>query len=81
MIQNVDPEACRGGRACWCDLPPLERNGGKVERPHRTDGEEFRQLLSRKDDVDRETKLAPWERFCNFSRPHGAFNGLAAPQV
>ena len=48
---------------------------GKVERSHRSDKEEFYQLLSYTDDVDLNEKLAQWERFYNFHRPHGAFNG------
>jgi hypothetical protein len=48
---------------------------GKVERSHRSDQQEFYQLLSYKDDVDLEAKLAEWENFYNFNRPHGAFNG------
>ena len=48
---------------------------GKVERSHRSDQEEFYQLLSYNGDVDLEAKLAEWERFYNFARPHGAFNG------
>jgi transposase InsO family protein len=32
---------------------------GKVERSHRTDKDEFYQLLTYKDDVDLEKKLAP----------------------
>lgn len=48
---------------------------GKVERSHRSDQEEFYQLLSYKDDVDLEARLDQWERFYNFNRPHGAFNG------
>jgi transposase InsO family protein len=48
---------------------------GKVERSHRSDQEEFYQLMSYKDDVDLEAKLDEWEHFYNFSRPHGAFNG------
>lgn len=48
---------------------------GKVERSHRSDQEEFYQLLSYKDDVDLEAKLGEWENFYNFNRPHGAFNG------
>ena len=42
---------------------------GKVERS------EFYQLPSYKDDVDLEDKLGEWENFCNFNRPHCAFNG------
>ena len=48
---------------------------GKVERSHRSDQEEFYQLLSCKDDIDLEKKLEEWENFYNFNRPHGAFNG------
>jgi transposase InsO family protein len=48
---------------------------GKVERSHRTDEEEFYQMLSYKGDVDLEKKLAQWEQFYNLDRPHGAHNG------
>lgn len=48
---------------------------GKVERSHRTDKDEFYQLLTYTDDVDLNKKLEAWERFYNLSRPHGAFNG------
>jgi transposase InsO family protein len=48
---------------------------GKVERSHRSDQQEFYQLLKYKDDVDLEAKLDQWERFYNFARPHGAHNG------
>jgi transposase InsO family protein len=48
---------------------------GKVERSHRTDQEEFYQLLTYTDDVDLNKKLAAWENFYNFSRPHGAHGG------
>ena len=48
---------------------------GKVERSHRTDKEEFYQLLTYTDDVDLNKKLAAWERFYNLDRPHGAFKG------
>ncbi len=48
---------------------------GKVERSHRSDKEEFYQLLNYTDDVDLNEKLSQWERFYNFHRPHGAFNG------
>jgi transposase InsO family protein len=48
---------------------------GKVERSHRSDQQEFYQLLSYKGDVDLEAKLTEWENFYNFNRPHGAFNG------
>ncbi len=48
---------------------------GKVERSHRSDQQEFYQLLSYKGDVDLVAKLDEWERFYNFHRPHGAFAG------
>lgn len=48
---------------------------GKVERSHRSDEQEFYQLLSYKGDVDLEARLDEWEKFYNFHRPHGAFNG------
>ena len=48
---------------------------GKVERSYRSDEQEFYQLLSYKGDVDLEAKLNEWEKFYNFHRPHGAFNG------
>ena len=48
---------------------------GKVERSHRSDQQEFYQLLSYKGDVDLEAKLDEWEPFYNFARPHGAHNG------
>ena len=48
---------------------------GKVERSHRSDQEEFYQLLDYTDDVDLKRKLADGEEFYNFVRPHGAFNG------
>ena len=55
--------------------PRSPQLNGKVERSHRSDQEEFYQLLSYTDDVDLNKKLAQWERFYNFDRPHGAFNG------
>jgi transposase InsO family protein len=55
--------------------PRSPQLNGKVERSHRSDQEEFYQLLSYKDDVDLEAKLAEWERFYNLARPHGAHNG------
>jgi len=48
---------------------------GKVERSHRTDKQEFYQLLTYTDDVDLKRKLAHWEKFYNYHRPHGAFRG------
>ena len=55
--------------------PRSPQLNGKVERSHRSDQEEFYQLLTYTDDVDLNEKLAEWERFYNFDRPHGAFGG------
>jgi transposase InsO family protein len=55
--------------------PRSPQLNGKVERSHRTDQEEFYQLLTYPDDVDLNEKLAEWERFYNLDRPHGAFKG------
>jgi hypothetical protein len=43
----------------------------------RTDQEECYQLLKYTDDVDLNKKLAIWEEFYNFSRPHAAHGGQA----
>jgi len=45
---------------------------GKVERSHRTDEEEFYQLLKYTDDVDLNEKLEEWEKFYNLHRPHAS---------
>ena len=50
--------------------PHTSQLNGKVERSHRTDQQEFYQLLSYKGDVDLEQRLAEWERFYDFDRPH-----------
>ena len=55
--------------------PRSPQLNGKVERSHRSDQEEFYQLLDYTDDVDLKRKLANWEKFYNFARPHGAFKG------
>jgi transposase InsO family protein len=55
--------------------PRSPQLNGKVERSHRSDREEFYQLLSYTDDVDLNKKLEQWEQFYNFNRPHGAFQG------
>jgi transposase InsO family protein len=55
--------------------PRSPQLNGKVERSHRSDQEEFYQLLTYTDDVDLNRKLVEWEQFYNFNRPHGAFNG------
>ena len=55
--------------------PSSPQLNGKVERSHRSDSQEFYQLLTYKGAVNLEAKLAEWERFYNFARPHGAFDG------
>jgi len=55
--------------------PRSPQLNGKVERSHRTDQEEFYQLLSYTDDVDLNEKLKLWEHYYNFNKPHSAFNG------
>ena len=61
--------------------PRTPQLNGKVERSHRTDKDEFYQLLTYKDDVDLEKKLAIWERFYNYDRPHGAHKGKTPYEV
>ena len=55
--------------------PRSPQLNGKVERSHRSDQEEFYQLLTYKNDVDLNEKLEAWEHFYNFNRPNGAFDG------
>lgn len=55
--------------------PHSPQLNGKVERSHRSDQEEFYQLLTYTDDVDLNEKLAAWENFYNLNRPHGAHDG------
>jgi transposase InsO family protein len=55
--------------------PRSPQLNGKVERSHRSDQEEFYQLLTYKNDVDLEKRLYEWEQFYNFARPHGAHKG------
>jgi transposase InsO family protein len=54
---------------------------GKVERSHRTDKQEFYQLLTYKGDVDLKNKLSEWENFYNYIRPHGALNGKTPYEI
>jgi transposase InsO family protein len=48
---------------------------GKVERSHRTDKQEFYQLLTYTGDVDLNRKLAEWQNFYNYHRPQSALKG------
>ncbi|MGV3345805.1 IS481 family transposase [Enterobacteriaceae bacterium LUAb1] len=57
-------------------IKPASPNlNGKVERSHLTDKQEFYQILDYKGDVDLEAKLAEWEAFYNYHRPHGGLKG------
>lgn len=58
----------KGMRHVYIKPRSLQLNG-KVERSHRTDNEEFYQLLTYTDDVDLNKKLTMWEHFYNFNRP------------
>jgi transposase InsO family protein len=51
------------------------RLNGKVERSHRTDKEEFYQLLTYTGDVDLHRKLEEWQNLYNCHRPHSALEG------
>ena len=61
--------------------PRSPQLNGKVERSHRTDQEEFYQLLTYTDDMDLNKKLDAWEQFYNYNRPHGAFDGKTPYEV
>lgn len=66
----------QGIRHAYIKPASLQLNG-KVERSHRTDQQEFYQLLTYTNDVDLHKRLAKWENFYNLSRPYGIFNGKA----
>ena len=55
--------------------PASPRLNGKVERSHLTDQREFYQMLDYKGDVDLRKKLAQWEDYYNFLRPHFSLEG------
>jgi transposase InsO family protein len=58
--------------------PRTPRPNGKVERSHRIDAEEFYQLLDGVVIDDTKVfndKLAEWETFYNYHRPHGGLGG------
>lgn len=61
--------------------PASPQLNGKVERSHRTDEQEFYQLLTYTGDVDLNASLAVWERFYNLARPLGAFKGKAPYEI
>ena len=55
--------------------PVLHHLVSVVERSHRSDEQEFYQLLGSTGDGDLNSTLAEWEQFYNLARPHGAHNG------
>ena len=55
--------------------PTTPRLNGKVERSHLTDQREFYQMLDDDGDVNLREKLAQWESYYNFLRPHSAHAG------
>jgi len=61
--------------------PGSPKLNGKVERSHRTDKEEFYQLLKYKSDVDLNEKITKWENFYNFNRPHKSHGGLTPYEI
>ena len=61
--------------------PRTPRLNGKVERSHKTDQQEFYQLLEYSGDVDLGKKLKTWGNFYNFDRPHGALAGKTPYEI
>lgn len=61
--------------------PMTPQLNGKVERSHRTDKDEFYQLLSYTDDVDLNEKLQAWENYYNFDRPHFSHLGKTPYEI
>ena len=61
--------------------PGSPKLNGKVERSHRTDNQEFYQLIEYTSDVDLTEKIAEWEYFYNFNRPHKSHGGLTPYEV
>jgi len=60
-----------------CIKRGIPQMNGKVERSHRSDGQEFYQRFSDKGDVGFDARLAERGWFYSFHRPHGARNGEA----
>ena len=56
----------------------MQRLNGKIERSHKSNQQELGQLLSYKDDIGLEARLAKWERFYNFAKPPGAAIRMAS---
>ena len=62
-------------------IPGSHKLNGKVEISHRTDKQEFFQLLDYTNDVNLKEKIKEWEDFYNFSRPHKSHGGLTPYEV
>lgn len=61
--------------------PASPHLNGKVERSHKTDKQEFWQLVEYVDDIDIKAKLKEWEKYYNCHRPHTALAGRAPFEV
>ena len=61
--------------------PASPHLNGKVERSHKTDKQEFWQLVEYVDDIDIKAKLKEWEQYYNCHRPHTALAGRAPFEV
>jgi len=61
--------------------PASPHLNGKVERSHRTDKQEFWQLVDYVDDIDIKAKLKEWENYYNCHRPHSSLSGKAPFEV
>jgi len=67
---------------CYCRyVIPYGTVAYSGEREHRSDQEEFYQLMNYVDDRDLNEKLIEWENFYNFHRPHGAFAGRTPYEI
>lgn len=61
--------------------PRTQQLNGKVERSHRTDKDDFHQLLTHTDDVDLNRKAEAWEENDNFHGPHFSHDGRTRYEV
>jgi hypothetical protein len=52
-----------------------------VERSHRTDQQEFYQLIEYTGDFDLKKKFEEWENFYNFNRPYKSHWGLSPHEI
>jgi transposase InsO family protein len=61
--------------------PQTPRLNGKVERSHRTDLNEFYQLMTYTGDIDLNVKPKAWEDFYNYDRPPLSLDGKTPYEV